>query len=320
MTHHSQSEKDTAGETPQVENGKPPKTAGRHVHNELTYRGVDLFLNSTIGVTTTYLTERTEIGQRWFAKPVSNFFTKLLTPVLKTPAKIAEGARWGSMFTSIIVGGAAIIPPMVVLEKKENKKAIIRFFDEIIYGKKAVENDPRFKACHDAVDDEPHKGFWTGMAARFAVLTPMILATINPDINKRMVKYLYNPIAKGSKALAEGVGIKPKSLIKRGVMEIADGDISKAPKFVSDWDFIHRTIGFDLGLTAIYAFAHEFTYKAFAGFLHESTNGKELQLSETPPSASEPVASTHARWAEKHPHKHPTEHAMSASEMHAGML
>lgn len=277
-------------------------TAGLRAHNELTYRGVDFLLNSTIGVATTFWTSRTESGKNWFSNPVTNFFTKLLTPILKTPEKIAQGAKRGSMFVSIIVGGAAIIPPMVMLEKKENKKAIVRWFDELIYGKEQVATDPKFKEVLDAIDTEPHKDFATGMAARFAVLTPMIAATVNPSVDKYLMEWLYNPIAKGSKLVAEGIGIKPKKLIERGAMELAEGDVSKAPKFVSDWDFIHRTIGFDFGLTAIYAFAHEFTYKAFAAFRHEEAETPTKLPAAEPPVA--PIADTSnpaPHWSKKAP-------------------
>lgn len=278
MNLNSQSDTQLAGVSPPANDAQvphvPPATLGKIAHNELTYRGVDWLLNSTIGVTMTYWTARTESGQKLFQKPVTSFFTKLLTPIIKKPEKIAEGARWGSMFTSIIVGGAAIIPPMVALEKKENKKAIIKWFDALFYGKKKVAEDPEFEQAYAAIDNEPKKDFSTGMAARFTVLVPMLAATIHPDVNKQMLKYLYTPIANASKAAAKSLGIQPKKLMQQGIVEIADGDLSKAPQFVSDWDFIHRTIGLDFGLTAIYAVAHELTYKAMAVIKHEHTHKK----------------------------------------------
>ncbi len=314
MTHDTHSEKELAGQNPPANelnkmDVKPKKTAGQHIHNEITYRGVDFLLNSTLGVALTYLTARTEVGQNLFQKPVKSFFTGLLKPILKTPEKIAQGAKRGSEFVSIILGGMLIIPPMVTLEKKDNKIAIVKWFDELIYGKERVANDPKFQECFDSIQEEPKKDFWTGMAARFAVLVPMIAATVNPDADKHLRRFLYNPITKFSKGVTEGVGIRPKALMERGAMEYASGDITKPATFVSDWDFIHRTIGFDFGLTAIYAFAHEFTYKTFAAIKHGwGKEGENVSAAETdtPHAAlliAEPSAETsaapHSKWADK---------------------
>ncbi len=243
---------------------KPFISTGRRIHNEITYRGVDWLLNSTIGVAMTYWTERTKSGNAIFKTPVTNFFKKTLRPLLKNEAAVIEGARRGSMFTSIIVGGTAIIAPMVALENKNNKKACVRWLDEKIYGEETVKNDPKFEESYTCIDREPKKNFTTGMLARFIVLTPMIAVTTTPNANKLAIKYLYNPIAKGSRMLTDCLGIRPRKLIERGAMELADGDLSKAPKMVSDWDFIHQTIGFDLGLTFIYSYAHEAVIKGLA--------------------------------------------------------
>lgn len=276
----------------------PEATMGKIIHNEITYRGVDWLLNSTLGVATTYWAARTESGQKYFQKPVINFFSRALEPILKTPEKVAEGARWGSMFTSIIVGGMLIIPPMVMLEKKENKKKIIKGLDSWIYGKDKVESDPRFQQAYDAIDHETPKDFSTGMAARFAVLAPMIYASVTPDINKHMVKYLYKPIARGTKAAAESIGIKPQKLIERGVVEVAEGDISHTPKFVSDWDFIHTAMGFDFGLTAIYSYAHEYAYKGISALRYGSTPAADVKEESQKPNPHGFIASAPSKAAE----------------------
>lgn len=277
------------------------KSVGKRVHNELTYRGVDFLLNSTIGVAFTYWTARTKSGEKYWGKPVTGFFQKVLSPVLKSPSALAEGARWGSMFTSIIVGGTAIILPMVALENKHNKKAIINTVNEKIHGEEKVQNDPRFAAELERVDTEPKKNFTIGMAARLIVLAPMLWATFTPAINKNMIKYLYKPIADTSKWTAKQFGIQPKRLMERGVMELADGDLKKAPQFVSDWDFIHRTIGFDFGLTFIYSFAHEATIKTLAAMGFKLTEDKKAPEAAADAAAAaqtqvlpEPQAQDHA--------------------------
>lgn len=273
--------------------GKPFVSAGKHIHNELTYRGIDFLLNSAIGVAFTYWSTRTKSGEKYFGKPVTGFFKKLLKPVLKSEEALNEGAKWGGMFTSIIIGGTTIIPPMTLMENKNNKKSLIRWIDEKIYGCDQVERDPKFQACYDAIDNEPKKDFSTGMAARLLVLAPMIAVTMIPQANKLMVKYLYNPIGNSSKWMCEKLNIRPKKLMEQGRTELADGDLSGMPKFLSDWDFIHRTVGFDLGLTFIYSFAHEAAYKSLAAIGLQKDQAETSTPTSTAPSLpAEPASAS----------------------------
>lgn len=260
--------------------GKPVMTLGRRLHNELTYRGVDFALNSAIGVGFTYWTTRTHSGRACFGEPVTQGFKTLLSPLVKNEQSLNTGAHWGSMFTSIILGGTLIIPPMMALEDKKNKSRIVRWIDEHYYGKEAVANNPHFQACYDDIAGEPRKNFTTGMAARIAVLTPMIAMTVFDKTNEPLVKYFYNPIGRASKAMCKGLGMQPKGLMERGMTETVQG----APKFVSDWEFIHRTIGFDAGLTFIYSYAHEKAYKGLAALGMRENEAENTPASATPSS------------------------------------
>jgi hypothetical protein len=250
---------------------KPFKSAGYIAHNEITYRGVDFALNSTIGVGMTYWTQRTKSGQEMFAKPVTNFFKNVMKVFTQNSHTQAVGAKWGSMFTSIIVGGTTIIPMMTLLENKNNKKAIIKSIDEAVYGKEEVANDPKFSELYASIDHEPKKDFITGMAARLSVLFPMIVWTMTPALNDPTTKHVYDPMAKATKALADGMGIKAK---KMKVTKL-DGQ--------TNWDFLHQTIAFDFGLTFVYSFLHEYAFKAFASMRgnhekHESTEATHQHL------------------------------------------
>jgi len=242
-------------------------SSGQKIHNELTYRVVDWLVNSAIGVGFAYWAQRTAQGKKWFGDPVTNAAKKVLSPILRSEASLNEGAKWSNMIASIMAGGTMIIPPMMVLENKTVKKKIIRWFDEKIHGKATVANDPRFDECYSKIDEEPKKGFWVGMLARFAALAPMIALVSIPATNKPMVKFIYDPIAKGSKWLAAKVGIKPGKMLTEGKLEHITGDPNLPKQFQSNWDFLHQTIGFDFGLTIFYSILHEMAYKKLAGFM-----------------------------------------------------
>jgi hypothetical protein len=178
---------------------------------------------------------------------------------------IKEGSAWGSRFVGIMAGGTAIIPLMTWLENKKNKKKIVRALDERIYGAEKVAADPKFEESYLAIDEEPKKGFAVGMVARFAALAPIIAAVMTPAINKRFVTYIYDPIASSTKWLSSKVGIKPsESMIVKGAMEHIEGDPKVSKRFMNNWDFLHRTIGFDFGLTIFYSILHEAAFKALA--------------------------------------------------------
>jgi hypothetical protein len=255
-------------------------SAGKRIHSEITYRGIDWLVNSAIGVSFAYWASRTKSGEKYFNKPVSGFFQKVLKPFLKTPTATEEGAKWGTMFAGIMAGGTVIIPPLMVMENKKVKKSIVRWLDEKIYGKEAVESDPKFAEVYHAIDDEPRKGFAIGMASRLIAIAPLIAAASIPATNKPLIKYLYDPIGKGTKWLAAKVGIKPGRMAIEGAMEHIEGDPNIAKKFQSNWDFLHRTIGFDFGLTIFYSIFHQIAYNSLAamGMKKEDTTPHSSRL------------------------------------------
>lgn len=255
---------------------EPFKSVGYRVHNELTYRGVDWLLNSTVGVSFTYWSERTKMGEQLFSRPVGKVFETLLTPILKEPDRIKSGSKWGTMLTGILVGGTAIVPIMTYLENKEHKKDFIHAIDKMAYDKERLENDPEFKAQDKRIDEESKKDFKTGIITRYVALAPIIAATLHPETNQQLVKYLYEPIGKVTKYAAEEGHLVPKKVIKalesKGAVEMVD----KQEKYINNWNFIHRTIGFDFGLTFIYSFLHEITYKAMAGVLDKKSKQADV--------------------------------------------
>lgn len=263
---------------------EPFISVGKKVHNEVTYRGVDWILNSAVAVSFAYCTARTKLGQKWFTQPVTGFFKKCLSPFIKTESTLNEGAVWGTRFVSIMAGGTAIIPPLMVMENKSNKSKIIRWIDEKWYGKDAVANDPKFQESYEAIKKEPHKSFAIGMAARLTVLAPLIGMTICQATHKPLLKYVYDPIGKGSKWIAGKVGIKPGAHMAdplKGSLEQAENGMMEMQ---SNWDFLHRTIGFDLGLTFLYSFMHEYAYKGLAALGMKETDTDRLPGQQFTPS------------------------------------
>lgn len=255
------------------------KTAGEKVFNEVTYRGIDFALNAAVGVSFTYWTGRTHSGLKYFGAPVERFFEKTLKPIItdETARKKAVGA--GRNFVSIMAGGTAIIPPIMLLEG--NKKAVVESLDRRIYGDEEVDENPRFAAAYHAIDNEPYKSFSLGMGARFVALAPIFAAALGaPDQCERI---LYNPIGDISKYTAKTVGIKGTKL--RNTHHIASSGEKQ-----SDWDFVHKTIGMDVGLTFIYSYLHEYSYRALSYLGHKDTAPSQTPPDQ-PPSASVDVPS-----------------------------
>ena len=196
--------------------------------------------------------------------------------MFKSESALDSGAAWGTRFISIMAGGTAIIPIVQQLENKENKKKFIRRVDEAYYGKDVVADDPKFQESYNAIDTEPHKSFAIGMTARLLVLAPLIAMTVTPAINNPIRKYFYQPIGKGSKWIVNKVGMKPSEQLldpMKGAMEVGEDGVRRMQ---SNWDFIHETIGFDVGLTFLYSFIHEYAYKTLAKLGMKETDNDTL--------------------------------------------
>ena len=240
-------------------------SAGERIHNELTYRGVDLALNAASGIAFTFATSRTKFGREKWSRPLTNWFEKPLKLLFKNPA---EPAKWGTKFVSIMFGGTVTIPPIMYLEARENKLRIIQNIDEKIYGKDRVANDPDFAIAYNDIRQEPQKDFGTGMITRFIALAPLFTAALT--MPRSLTTYVYDPVANGSKWAAEKLRIKPGSFMsKMGHNE--EGQL------VSNWDQLHRLIGFDFGLTVAYSFLHEWAYKALS-----AVNGEKKPVYKEP--------------------------------------
>jgi hypothetical protein len=250
------------------------RTAGEVIHNELTYRGVDWVANTAFAVGFAFLANRTAFGRRNYSDRMQSGFKILLSPFIKDSERLAQTAELGTDFTSIMVGGTVIIPPMMLLH--HNRRPIVEWLDSKIYDAEEIQHNPRFAVRYEALDQQPEKSFGTGMAARILVLAPMITAHMNTNTNPSMQKWLYKPVEKASKWVAKETGIKPNAWMQQTIT-------NKEGKAVSHWDYLHNIIGMDLSLTAIYSFAHEWTYKGLSHlFAPEPAQAPSTQLADQP--------------------------------------
>jgi len=240
------------------ESKKRPKTIGERVHFATTYLGFDWVLNATFGVAFTYFTSRTALGRKWWTDPIEQKAQSWL--------KLNEtGAKWFGNFLSIMMGGTVTLPPIMWLEK--NKRDLVENLDRKVYGDEAVDTEERFKEAYEDIENEPPKSFGIGMLTRFMALAPLIgMAVAMP---RRLTRNVYDKIGEGTKWVAEKSFIRPKSMME--TMEQDDtlgGEISK-------WDALHRLIGFDFGLSFVYAFLHEWSYSAVSAFKHKDDASPE---------------------------------------------
>lgn len=262
MTENTPSGLPAKKQSPSYSSDVVPLTKGERVFDEITYRGVDWLMNSAIGVAFTYWTARTLSGKQHFSEPVTSFFMKNLKPFFKTEEGLKEGANWGNSITSIMVGGFTTIPPIMWLEA--NKKPIVKALDRKIYGDKEVDTNPDLNAAYNAIDQEPAKNFTIGTVTRFISLAPIFWAVTKYP--QQLNRYLYEPIGNASKWACKQVGFKNEYLMNRTLPD-------EFGKPLSDWDYIHRTIGFDFGLTLAYSYIHEYTYKTMSA-MFETTKGE----------------------------------------------
>lgn len=277
-------------------NEKKFVSKGWKVHNEITYRGVDWLLNSTIGVISTYWTDRLTSGKK-VAAHIDKYVGMALKPAFKTEAGLVQGTTWFRRFLTIMVGGFTIIPVMMYMENKQRKKKMVHWLDEKMYGKDVVANDPKFEESYKKIEEEPKQGFWIGVVSRIIAITPIIAAATWPASNQRLIKYIYDPIARGTKWVSKKVGIKPGKMLMQGELEHLDGNPKGKKQWQSNWDFFHRTIGFDFGLTIFYAMLHEAAYKSLAAMGMKKTKEDKKQKTAPAETAAAPAESPPAALA-----------------------
>ncbi len=245
-------------------------TAGERIHHWSTYLGIDWIFNAMSGVSFAYFTKYTDFGKKYWSGPITSFFDKALKPLIKNDAQRKSSAGYGNMFMSIIAGGMFTIPPLMVLESKKIKKAIVKFYDRLIYGKDKVENDSKFQEAYSDIDNAPKKDFTSGLIARFFALAPLLAMVLIPTSKKAADKVWFNHVEHASDATAKKMGFGPESFKK---IPPAEGK--------ERWKFIHESVAMDAGLGIPYAVLHSFFYNIFAGLL-----GKKGKAGSEMPAAS----------------------------------
>lgn len=253
------------------EGSKHKPTIGEKIHWGLTYIGGDWLLNSAVGVTFTFLTTRSPWGKRNITEPVISTMESALSKISylkERPDVLKKGVNGAWSFLNIMVGGTAINPILTSLESHKNKKGISRFFDRMIHGKDKVETDPKFQEAYDAIDREPVKDTKSVWISRGIALAPLFAIASIPTAYSFMknnevpiLKHIsFDSISNFSKKITEKMGIKPKKLMERTAVNPTTGHS------ISDWQALHDTIGFDYGLTILYAFLHAAAFSAVARF------------------------------------------------------
>lgn len=215
---------------------------------------------------------------------------------------LASSVAWGSRLVTIMFGGFTLIPPMLVLEDHKNKRGMVKYFDKMVYGKEKVENDPRFAQAYYEIMHEPKKGFWVGLLTRCMALTPIFAVALTPPVN-RYVGYgvftklpqdglkmteaekatntgIYNGIGKMTGWAGEKMGLKKGYLNQVS----AYGNEGKP---ITNWEFLHDTIGFDFGLTFFYSLMHEASFK-FVSLFADKNKGKHKATTEKAPQVAAP--------------------------------
>lgn len=250
----------------------PPKptdknfvTPGTSIHKWSTYLGVDWVFNAFTGVSFAYWGKFSESGKKYWSEPITRFFDKALTPLIKNAEKREISVGRGNMFMSIIAGGMFTIPPLLILENNNVRKSFAKVYDRVIYGKDKVENDPEFQAAYARIDQAPSKDFLSGLGSRFVALSPLLATVLIPTTRKFSDKYWFNHVEKASESTARFAGFSPeKSFGKLTGAEAAER-----------WKFIHSSVAMDFGLGAPYAVLHAFFYNHFT---HHKTPEKPKDI------------------------------------------
>lgn len=275
------------------DSGKPKHhrafiSAGERMHGVLTYAGADWIMNSAIGVTFTFIFNRTKFGQNYISKPLESGFRFVFSPFIKNEKLLRQSINGGKDFASIMLGGTLVNPMITALEKHENKLAITKAIDNTIYGKDKTDSDPKFQKAYREIQTEPVKdtsGVWISRAIAIA---PLWTATFFPSAMRFMesnqvplLKYInFDHIAGFTQGIAKTLHIKPKGWWNETKLNPTTN------KQVSHWDALHGYLGFDYGLTIFYAILHAVSFNLVARFMNKHTDGVPQKDAQHPHAAT----------------------------------
>ncbi len=248
--------------------GPRGKTAGERIHFWSTYLGIDWIFNAMAGVSFAYWGKYSKLGQKIWSDPISRGLNRALSPIKNNELR-QKSVEYGNIFFGVIAGGMFTLPPLRVLESKKVKKSIIGFYDRLIYGKEKVESDPKFREAYDAIDNEPKKNFWAGLAARGCALLPLLLIVLIPWTAKVSDKIWFNHVEKLSEKAARLIGRGPEKFKNISPQEAGER-----------WNFIHRSIATDAGLGIPYALLHSFFYNLFANWMGKKKSVAKNEISQ----------------------------------------
>ena len=270
---------------------------GESAHKWGTYLGVDWLFNTATGVSFAYWGKYTDLGKKIWSEPLTKGFESALKPLIKHPEQLKASAGYGTMFMSIIAGGMFTIPPLMLLEDNNNKRKITECIDKIVYGKKAVNEDPKFKTAYEEIEHAPKKDFTSGMLSRYASLAPELAIILIPTTKKFTNKVYFSHIEHASEVVATKMGLTAKKIFPK--LASAEGG--------SRMKFIHETLAMDLGLGLPYAILHSILYNKFSVMKEKKTKAEEVAGNNTQlltQAHEEPLASqltkepqTQKQWA-----------------------
>jgi hypothetical protein len=246
------------------------KTAGEKLHKWGTYLGVDWIYNMITGVAFLYFIEYNKVGIKMWS-PIKRGLETALTPLIPDKESRAKSVSFGNTFFGIIAGGMLTIPPLMILEAKNVRKKFAKFYDRIIYGNDRVDNDPKFQAAYERMDEEPKKDFWAGMGARFLALAPLLASVLIKETRKPMNKYYFTPIAEGANKVLNKLNIDPVSVIQKVSPHISREEAQDRWDNKINKEGLPMEVGFDIP----YALLHKFWYHKLAEMRKDKTEGKK---------------------------------------------
>ncbi len=273
----------TSDAIPDDPNQKVAATAGEKIHKWGTYLSVDWIFNAAAGVAFAYWGKYTKPGQKYFTKPLTAMFTTGLKPLIKNPESLEKSVEVGNTFVSIITGGLFTLPPLMALEENHVKRSISESLDTMIYGKNAVENDPRFKEAYEAIENAPKKDFISGMGSRYVALAPLLASVLIPYSRDKLTKHYFSHINSSTTSLCTKAGITAEKVFPKLHPEEA------AKRF----NFIHDNFAVDFGFGVPYAIMHSIFYNKFA---NQKDKDSKAAAQPEPAASQQPQPTEDKKW------------------------
>jgi hypothetical protein len=173
-----------------VREGFQNRTRGEKKFNVNTYLGLGYGGVWAFSLFTSWLLRDSKLVAPTYERAIQGTTKAVAAAFSKDHAAIEDSVRKYMNISSLFTGGT-LVSVLPIKWREDHKYEIVKQYDEKIYGKDAVENDPTIRAAHEEIRTAPKQTWLSVFASRFTsfLVTYTSAKVIGDQIEKQSTSF-----------------------------------------------------------------------------------------------------------------------------------